>query len=300
VGNLLNTIQNLMVGTPLGKFNHLVTASDVSGRFTSLIARGAAKDIGSGVSLIVGVLATQTYAQAIWSGKSDSSARKGALLSALMIPPIGIACTLIGLFMRGHYITSAEIAALQKAGQSIPANMTEIASAAQAFPMFVLHHMPSLFGGIVLGTLFITIVGGGAGLSLGVSTILVEDIMKKVSNKLSDAKTALFTTRVTLLCVLILAALVAIVVPGAVINDFGFLSMGLRGAVVFVPITCALFFPGTINRRFVLLSIIAGPIAVLAGNFAGIPFDSLFLGLAVCLILIIIGRMVPGGRSASV
>lgn len=293
VGNVLGQLQNLFAGTPLGKLNGLTTAADVSGRFTSLIARGASKDIGSGVSLVVGVLSTQTYAQAIWSGKSDSTARKGALLSALLIPPIGIGCILIGLFMRGHYITTAEIATLTAAGQSIPAGLTEIASTAQAFPMFVLHHMPPLFGGVVLGTLFITIVGGGAGLSLGVATILVNDIFKKVSKRMAHAQNALLITRVTILVLLAAAAVIAIVVPGAVINDFGFLSMGFRGSVVFIPMTAALFFSGKIDSRLVVASIVISPVAVLVGNMIKLPFDSLFLGMAVSLMLVLIGALIP-------
>ena len=89
-------------------------------RFLSLVARGPLKDVGSGISLLLGVLSTQTYAQAIWSARSDSAARKGALLSALLIPPIGIACILIGLYMRAHYITTAEVQALAALGQAVP------------------------------------------------------------------------------------------------------------------------------------------------------------------------------------
>lgn len=296
-GNLIEVIRNLLVGTSLGEVSGITTAGDVSHTFLNMFARGTAKDLGSGLSLLLGVLSTQTYAQAIWSGKSDSAGRKGAFLSALLIPPIGIACILIGLFMRGHYITADEAAALASAGQAIPEGLKEIASTSQVFPVFVVDHMPALFGGIVLGTLFITVVGGGAGLSLGVATILVNDIFKKVSNKIDTAVKTLVTTRITIVAVLIAAMLIAIVVPGAIINDFGFLSMGLRGTVVFLPMTCALFMKGKINSSMVVVSIVLGPIAVLAGNLANLPFDSLFPGIAVSLICIIAGA-VKGKESA--
>ena len=116
-------------------------------RFTSLIARGASKDIGSGLSLVLGVLSTQTYAQAIWSAKSHRAAKKGALLSACLIPPIGIACILIGLYMRGHCITAEEVSALQALGQSVPEGLIQIESTSQVFPVFVARFMPALFGG---------------------------------------------------------------------------------------------------------------------------------------------------------
>jgi SSS family solute:Na+ symporter len=61
--------------------------------------------------------------------------------------------------------------------------------------------------------------------------------------------------------------------------------------VAFIPLTCALFFPGKVNPRFVMVSTILGPVAVLVGNFANLPFDSLFLGLAVSLVLTILGAL---------
>ena len=83
--DLLETLEQLLTSSPLGAVSGLATEEAVHQRFTSLVARGASKDIGSALSLVLGVLSTQTYAQAIWSGKSDSAARKGALLSALLI-----------------------------------------------------------------------------------------------------------------------------------------------------------------------------------------------------------------------
>ena len=71
--------------------------------FFSLVARGAGKDVGACLSLIFGVLTTQTYAQAVISCKSDACARKGAVMSAFLIPPIGIGGILVGLYMRATH-----------------------------------------------------------------------------------------------------------------------------------------------------------------------------------------------------
>ena len=89
--------------------------------------------------------------------------------------------------------------------------------------------------------------------------------------------------------VLAVSAVVATLVPSAVINDFGYLSMGLRGAVIFVPISAALFFPGRVGARWVVAAILAGPVAVIAGSMAGVPFDPLFLGMLVSLVLVLLG-----------
>lgn len=73
------------------------------------------------------------------------------------------------------------------------------------------------------------------------------------------------------------------------INDFGFLSMGLRGAVIFVPLTFALYARGRVAGGWALASVICGPIAVIAGNLIGLPFDPLFLGVAVSLLIMVAG-----------
>ncbi len=295
VGGLNTALTGALVGTDLGNIqtsiglSNINSVHDFSSRFLSLVARGPLKDIGSGLSLLLGVLSTQTYAQAILTGKTSREAKRGALLSAVLIPPLGIAGIAIGLFMRCHYVTQAEASALIAAGSSVPAGMGTIASTIQVFPMFVVNHMPQFFGGIILGTLLITIVGGGAGLSLGVATIAVRDIYATISPKFKEAKTALNANRLTIIGVLALAAVIGMAVPGATINDFGFLSMGLRGSVVFLPLICALFMKGKIHPKAALTSTIAGPAAVLAGNAANLPFDPLFLGVAVCFVVTAFG-----------
>ena len=244
-------------------------------KYFNLFARGLETDIGSGLSLILGVLCTQTYAQAVMSGRSNSAARKGALISAFTIPPIGIGGILIGLFMRTNY-------------PGIDAK--------QALPMFVMNHMPALLGGIVLATLLITVVGTGAGLSLGISTVINNDIIKKTRQKKSEERLIcqnkeLMINRLIIIVILAAAVFLSCGSLGTVILDFSFMSMGLRAAVLFAPMCAVLFFPGKVRNSFALAAIIAGPIAVMASKFIIPNFDSLFIGIAVSLTLILIGRL---------
>ena len=141
-----------------------------------------------------------------------------------------MACILIGLYMRGQCITVDEAAALQALGQAVPEGLIQLDSTAQVFPVFVTTFLPKLLGGVVLGTLFITVVGGGSGLALGMASILVTDIFARKSRRVRESAINLQVTRGTILVILLGAALVAILVPGAMINDFGFLSMGLRAS----------------------------------------------------------------------
>lgn len=293
---LISALDSLLDATDLGLIQqsanglrNISSASDLAARYENLFARGVAKDLGSGLSLLLGVLSTQTYAQAIWSARTDKKAKQGALLGALLIPPLGIAGICIGMFMRSRYILQAEADALLAAGMSVP-DLPVLASTIQVFPAFACNHLPSILGGIVLGTLLITSVGGGAGLSLGMATILVKDIYKRVTPKIDSEKKELAATRITLACILIAAALVASLTPGSTINDLGFLSMGLRGSVVLVPMSCALWVKGRMDSRFILAAIILAPAAVLLGKLFALPVDSLYLGILTSALCCMLGR----------
>lgn len=289
INGISDALNQLLTGTPLGLIqselglSQITSRSAITQRYFNLTARGMMKDIGSGISLLLGVLSTQTYAQAIWSAKTDQKAKQGALLSAFLIPPIGIAGISIGMFMRANYITQAEVTALLASGQIVP-DLPVLTNTIQVFPSFVINHMPPLFAGIVLGTLLITVVGGGAGLSLGMATIVVKDIYKRVTTRINSPQKELIATRFTIAAFLVMAAVITVVIPGSIINDFGFLSMGLRGTVVFLPLCGALWCKGKINRYCVLASIIVAPLSVLIGKLIALPFDPLFLGVGISLL----------------
>ncbi len=237
--------------------------------YFSIFARGLGKDLGAGMSLIFGVLTTQTYAQAVMSGKSDRAAVKGALASAILIPPIGIGGILVGLYMRTNFPGIA---------------------AKQALTQFVLMHMPPILGGVVLGTLFIAVVGTGAGLALGISSLITDDILGKLTRKFDDPQKKLTLSRVCIVLVLAIACVFSTGKLGDTILNFAFMSMGLRGTVVFAPLVCAIWLPGLIDRRFVIASIITGPVCVLVFGILGVlPFDPLFLGIAATAVICFAG-----------
>jgi SSS family solute:Na+ symporter len=261
-----------MVGG-LGSFVEMVNGIDnpEGVRFFSVLARGAGTDIGAGVSLLLGVLTTQTYAQAVLSAKSDGAARTGALVSTFLIPPIGIGGILVGLYMRANYPDIV---------------------AKTALTTFVTKFMPAGLSGIVLGTLFIAVVGTGAGLALGISFVLNEDILNRFTHRFDGPQKQKFMGRVWMVLVLVLACVLSMGSLGDAILGFAFMSMGLRAAAVFAPLCAALFFPGRVDRKWAVASIIAGPVAVFVGKMMSLPFDSLFLGIGVGILLIVIGALV--------
>ena len=263
--------------------------TSIQEQYNNLLARGAAKDIGSCLSVILGVLATQSYAQGIWAAKTDSVARRGAMISAILTIPIGAACVLIGLYMRGHYVTAEEMEAFVAGGATIPDNIGIMATTAQAFPLFITHCMPEFLGGIVLGTLLITIIIGGSGLTLGSSTILVRDVFMKINPSLKESSKNLKVSRLTIIGILLMSVFVAATFSGSFINDLGFLSMGLRATAVFIPLTLALFLPRRVKSQSILASIIAGTAALIVAQFIQFPVDGIFVGLGVGTLCCLMG-----------
>ena len=242
-------------------------------RFGSLFARGIGKDGGAALSLILGVLTTQTYAQAVLSAKSDAAARRGTLISAVLIPPIGAGGILVGLFMRAHHPGIA---------------------AKTALTAFATGYLPPVLSGILLGTLFIAVVGTGAGLVMGISTIIRRDILARFFDKAGEDKAGSLMGKGIIVLTLLLGVILSSGSLGDTILNFAFMSMGLRGAVVFVPMLCALWAPGKVNRKCAMGAIIAGPVVVLlCGTLFTLPggIDPLFAGVTAALIFCAAGRI---------
>lgn len=238
------------------------------GQYFNLFARGFGTDVGAGFSVILGVLSTQTYVQAILAGKSNSASKKGALISAVMIPPIGIGCILIGMYMKINFPDTDP-------GQSLP--------------LFVINNVNPLLGGAILATMLVAIVGTGSGMALGFGTIFVNDIYKKFINKNVDSQKELFITRTVIILSLAAASIFTVGNLKSSILTWGFMSMGLRAAVLLVPMCGALFFKGRINKGFAVLSSIFGIAAFMASSLLMKGFDPLFAGMLVSLFTAAIG-----------
>ncbi len=259
----------LVMSRGFGGFLELVRGIDNPDgiRFHSLFARGVGTDLGACLSLILGVITTQSYAQAVFAAGRTEQAFKGALLSAFLIPPVGIGGILVGLYMRATHpgIT-----------------------AKTALTLFVTENMPPLFGGVVLGALFIAVVGTGAGLALGIASVLRRDVIGRFAKKSAVSGKAM--EKLLIVVLLATAALMSMGPLGDTILNFAFMSMGLRGATIFLPLCCALWCRGRIGQGYAICSIAAGPLTVLVFGLLDIlPFDPLFAGVGASFVIMMTG-----------
>lgn len=273
----------------LAAMNGINDAEDIHRRYGTFLARGPLKDLGGCLSLTLGVVCTQTYAQAVWSAATTRKARHGAVLCAALIPLIGAACTLVGMYMRGHYVTATELAALQQAGETLPEGIGVLENSLQAFPTFILAHLPAWLGGIALGTLLINILGCGSGLVLGAATILTRDVYGNLLALLRRPSklNPLAQTRLSIVLLLALGAVAAHFMQGAFINDLGFLSLGLRAAALLLPLSAALWLPGRFKPRSVTASMVVGTASMLAAGLLRLPADPMYYGLAASALVLL-------------
>ena len=196
-------------------------------------------------SMIVGVVSTQSYVQSLFSAKNSRVAALGCLLAACIAIPVGLPSVIIGMFIKLHHPELNSIDTL---------------------PFFLCNYLPEWLGGAGLAALVLSCVGSIAGLSLGVGTLFSRDIFGAVL-KVRDSKKLLWINKLTVLTVT-LAALVFIHSHlDSSVLQWNYLSMALRGAGVFLPMTAVIFFKGMVGKKAGLLSMFGGIASGCAWHF---------------------------------
>jgi solute:Na+ symporter, SSS family len=241
----------------------------------SLFGRGINTDLAAAFALMVGVLSSQIYFQGVFCSRDLPAARKGALLSAVLAPAIGLGGILVGLFMRMHY--------------------PEI-NPAQALPLFVINHLPPWFAGIVLATLLLASIGTGAGLTLGVSTMLNRDIYLRLRPEADDRR-VLQVFRFFIVAIMVLALAVVLIADGDVlILSWSYLSLGLRGATICFPLLAVIFLKGRISPLAGTLAVAAGPSVVIIGTLLQFALNPLYPGLAISFLILFVDYLINRGN----
>ena len=218
-------------------------------------------------AVIIGILCTQTYIQCIFSAATPVTAAMGCFIAALIVIPVGLPSIAIGMSMR-------------VLDEAVPPILV--------LPAFPAGHVPPLIGGLALGGIILSLLGSIGGLSLGIGTMISRDIITPLFSVRDDAE-QLRLTRMAVLSVLLVSCALAILYRGSQVLFWNYLSMGLRGGGLFLPMTFSVFFPGHLEKKWVLISMGASTAFALAAAFLPLPLNPLFTGLFTSFLCLIPG-----------
>ena len=243
----------------------------------SLFGAGISAALANLFALIVGVLCTQTYIQAVFSASSPAAAAAGAFTAALIVIPVGLPSVAVGLYMRLYQPDTMPLLVL---------------------PTFFAEHLPDWLGGVALGGILLSLVGSIGGLSLGIGTMLTHDILAPRLD-IRNPWAMLRLSRGVVLAVMGLASFIAIRHLHSEVLMWNYLSMALRGGGIFLPLSLAVFCPGRVAPRWGLFSIVISTAAAIAFSLLpSPPVQPLFVGLIVSAGLLAVGAFWQRGAAA--
>ncbi len=221
-------------------------------------------------STIIGITVTQTYAQAVFSGRDTKEAKWGCFLSAAIMMPLSFPLISIGSFVHHAHPQLSSV---------------------ESLPFFLLTYLPDWLGGLALGAVFISIVGSIAGLSLGAATTLTIDICEKFLG-ISNKKTLLLLLRGFIVLTTVSAFSISIMNYHSEILTWNFLSFSLRGTGIFLLLLLAVKGHAFSSHRtapwIVLVSTLASCLYLLLPVKIFSPLTSLDIGIICSGILLIV------------
>jgi solute:Na+ symporter, SSS family len=236
----------------------------------SLWARGIDDCLGNLLSMVVGIVCSQSYVQAIFSASDSRTATVGAIAAAMISIPVGLPLIAVGMFMHAQHPEVAPVMAL---------------------PIYFITYLPAWIAGMGLAGILLSVVGSTAGLALGVATMFANDFGREQFR--IDERYLLLITRVAVAAFAGLAVTVALANLDSFLLDWNYLSLALRGAGVFLPLTLAIVRPGRLRASWAVTSMAASTALAIAGRVVfALPVNPLFTGLAVSAVVIAVGLIV--------
>ncbi|WP_066501845.1 sodium:solute symporter family protein [Abyssisolibacter fermentans] len=223
----------------------------------NIFSNGFIKDLSLPISTILGVLSTQIYFQTIMAAKDKKVLKKSCIITSFLILPVGIVCTMIGMFMRMNYPNII---------------------ARDAFILFVKNHTNPIVAGLSIASVLISSIATGAGLTLGITTILSKDVLHfpKTDKDSSNIK----KLRFIIIAIISIIYFIVIANENSLILGWGFLSMIFRATPVFVPVLISLYCKKYIIRKYEILHIIIGPVfSILWILFGFDKISSIYIGI---------------------
>lgn len=244
----------------------------------SLFGNGTVAGLGNLFSLIVGIICTQTYVQAIFSATDSRTAAVGSFVAALVVIPVGLPSISIAMFMHVYHPDLLPILVL---------------------PTYLVQYQPAWLGGIGLAGLMLSIIGSVAGLALGIGTMVSKDVCNELL-QIKKSKTILWINRLTILAVTVLSCYIALINLNSQILTWNYLSMAMRGGGVFLPLTLAIFMPGRLRPKWAVASMLLSTAASMGITIFGtLAIDPLYVGLGVSCIVILMGVIGQNNKERS-
>ena len=217
--------------------------------------------------MIVGIIVTQTYVQALFAARSSATAIVGACIAGVACAPIGLAAALIGMFMKVNFPHINSIDAL---------------------PLFFVTYFPDWLAGLGLAALLLSVFGSIAGLALGMSTMLAQDVGAYLFN-IKDGMKILRLNRFLMVFFMIVAAVFSYFQLNTMVLFWNYLSMGLRGAGIIVPFTLAVFFPQRVKSSYGFFAMIVGTIVYFIGDHIFPWKNDILSAVLVTLLICLLG-----------
>ena len=245
-----------------------LTAAFPAHPWFSLFGRGMEDGLFSLCSMIVGVISTQTYVQALFSAKDSKTAAVGCVTAACIVIPVGLPSVMIGMFMHAHHPDINSIDAL---------------------PLYLSTYLPDWLGGIGLAALLLSALGSIAGLALGIGTMISRDIISKLWRSATSVN-LLWASRFSVLLATVAAIVFVFFHLDSSVLEWNYLSMALRGSGIFLPLTFCVFFPHKVRASMGVAAMGAGIFAALFWKkISPWQINSLFPALVYNLIFLAIG-----------
>ena len=185
---LVQTLQNV------GGLSTLQSMLSTSGSwFDPISGIGLATVVAYVVVMTTQAFTAQGVAQIAMAARDGRTAKRGFLIGGILILPAGFLCAIFGI-----------VAAAQ---------FPNLANAAMALPMIVSQLSPAV-GGILLAALWAADVSTAVALLMGSSTLVMEDIVKRIWTKPIKPEYELALSRVVVLLVSLFSLLLAFTVVG--------------------------------------------------------------------------------------
>ena len=222
--------------------------------------------VGGVISLAVGILAAQTYAQLVFSAASTRAAIIGVFIAACITVPIGLPCIMVGMFMR--------------------VNHPDIAPA-MALPLYMLKYLPEWLGGVGIAAILLSCFGSIGGTVLGMSTIFANDIYKRIRQH-TDTKSLLRANRLSLMTFITMASAFSYLNMDSLMFFWNYLSMNLRGSGIFFPYMFALFVSRRVKRSYgvaamLISTLVALGLSTVYMSMTHTLFPAMLVGLFICI-----------------